>query len=188
MMNAWALPMSACIGDVEYKINADYRDVLDILQRLGDASVPEFIRWATALALFYDEPIPTEHQGEAAKWMSEFFSCGQPEETNAGKPPLPVIDWRQDALVIVADVNKVAGCEIRALPFLHWWTFMSYFNAIGDGQLATLVSIRSKLQRGQKLEKWEREYYNENKARIDIRRPLTPDEEAEREKLRHLLR
>ena len=188
-MNAWSLPMSADIGGKNYRINADYRDVLDILQRLGNGSVPEFVRWNTALALFYDEPIPPAQREAAARWLCDFVECGQrQEEANSGPPPKPLIDWKQDALIIVADVNKVAGQEIRALPFLHWWTFMAYFSAIGEGQLSTLVGIRSKLQRGKKLEKWEQDYYRENKARVDIRSPLSAEEESERERLRQLLR
>ena len=87
----------------------------------------------------------------------------------------------------VADVNKVAGTEIRAIPFLHWWTFMAYFNAIGEGQLSTLVSIRDKLRRGKKLEKWEQEYYRKNKERVDLRKRYSAEELAEQQRLKMLL-
>ena len=89
--------------------------------------------------------------------------------------------------MIVADVNKVAGTEIRALPFLHWWTFVSYFNAIGEGQLSTLVSIREKLRKGKKLEKWDQEYYRKNKDKVDLKKRYSAEELAEQERLKKLL-
>ncbi len=89
--------------------------------------------------------------------------------------------------MIVADVNKVAGVEVRAVEFLHWWTFMAYFHAIGEGQLSTLVSIRDKLRRGKKLEKWEQEYYRKNKDKVDLKKHYSAEELAEQERLKKLL-
>ena len=48
---------------------------------------------------------------------------------------------------------------MRALPYLHWWSFLSAFDAIGDGTFATVVGLRDKLRRGKKLEPWELEFY-----------------------------
>ena len=69
------------------------------------------------------------------------MNCGQ---TLPRSPAPPLLDWEQDAPLIAADINKAAGCEVRALPYLHWWTFMAWFNSIGDGQLATMLRVRSK--------------------------------------------
>ena len=89
--------------------------------------------------------------------------------------------------MIVADVNKVAGCEVRALPFCHWWTFIAWFNAIGEGQLSTVVSIRDKLRRGKKLEKWEQEFYRDHKRQVNLKQRYTAEELAEQERLKKLL-
>ena len=153
-MSLWELPRSAENGGVEYPINADYRDVLEIMGYLEDPDNPEYLRWQIALALFYEGDIPAEHQQEAMEYLAQFITCGQQEEGPAPK----LIDWEQDAQPIIADVNKVAGTEIRGLPFLHWWTFLAWFNAIGEGQLSMLVTIRDKLNRHIKLEKHEQEY------------------------------
>lgn len=176
-MNAWSLPSSAVFGGKEYKINADFRDILEVIQYLTDQSRPEFIRWRIAMGLFYDEKIPQEHQTKAMEYMSEFISYG----SKGAKPGPKLMDWNTDAQLIVADVNKVAGQEIRAVPFLHWWTFLSYFYGIGEGQLSTVVSIRSKKAKGKKLEKWEQEYYRENKALVDMR-PTQAEEAVRAEK------
>lgn len=183
-MSPWKLPTSCTIGDKEYQINADYRDILDILSRLQDPDEPEYIRWQIALALFYEGEIPLETQQEAMQQLADFINCGQPESRQSG-PKL--LDWDQDALAIVADVNKVAGCEIRSLPFLHWWTFVAYFNGIGEGQLSMIVSIRDKLRRGKQLEKWEKDFYRENKGRVDLKARYSAEEKAEQDKLKKLL-
>lgn len=60
---------------------------------------------------------------------------------------------------------------------------MAWFNSIGDGQLATLLRVRSKLHHGQKLQPWEQDYYRKNKAMVDLRPRLNPAEIAERQRL-----
>lgn len=182
-MSLWSLPTSATIVGVEYQIHADFRDILDLFRYLDDPDKPEYVRWRIALALFYEGDIPEDHRKEAMEYLAYFISCGERD----GKPSPKLLDWEQDAQAIVADVNKVAGAEVRAVPFLHWWTFVSYFNAIGEGQLSTLVSIRDKLRRGKPLEKWEKEYYRKNKARIDLKHKYSAEELAEQERLKKLL-
>ena len=114
----------------------------------------------------------------------KLIACGKTQ----GKPGAKrEIDWQQDAELIVGGVNKVAGCEVRALPYLHWWTFIAYFMNIGSGPLATVVGIRHKLAKGQKLEKWEQQFYRENKEIVDLRPQLTKEEEAEKQRLLALL-
>lgn len=182
-MNRWSLPTSATIGGVVYQIHADFRDILNIFRYMDDPDRPEYIRWRIAIALFYEGEIPQEYFQEAMEYLADFIACGNRDS----KPGPKLLDWEQDAQVIVADVNKVAGSEIRAVPFLHWWTFVSYFNAIGEGQLSTLVSIRDKLRRGKPLEKWEKEYYRKNKEIVDLKTRYSADELAEQERLKKLL-
>jgi hypothetical protein len=173
-MNVWQLPKSAQIGGRKYEINADFRDVLEILTYLNDTEKPEYLRWQVALGLFFEGEIPRDNQAEAMEYLSNFISYGNREEKQGPK----LIDWDQDAQMIISDVNKVAGTDVRSASFLHWWTFLSYFFGIGEGQLSTVVSIRAKKQKGKKLEKHEEEYYRENKERIDFKKKYTAEEKA----------
>lgn len=183
-MMPWELPQTATVGGVEYQLSTDYRDVLEIIEYLNDPETPELLRWRIAVALLFDcEEFPEEHLQEAMEYLSAFISCG--DTSSASGPKL--LDWEQDAQVIVADVNKVAGMEVRAVPYLHWWTFLSYFQAIGEGQLLTLVSIREKLRTGKKLESWEREYYQKNPERVILKTKYSAEEEAELDELKQLL-
>lgn len=183
-MNPWLLPETAVIGGIEYEINSDYRDILEIIRHLDDPDEPDLVRWHTAIALFYEGEIPHEHEREAMEYLSAFISYG---EKDADASAVRVMDWEQDAKAIVADVNKVAGQEIRRLPYLHWWTFLSYFNALGEGHFLTLVAIRNKLRKGKPLEKWEKEFYREHHDQVVLKKKYSAEELAEQERLKQLL-
>lgn len=182
-MTGWNLPSTATIGGAEYKLNTDYRDILGIMKYLNDPDTPEFLRWQIAIALFYEGDIPYEHQYEAMEYLANFIACGETDT----KPGPVLLDWEQDVLTIVADINKVAGTEIRSVRHLHWWTFLAYFRAIEEGQLSTLITVRSKLQCGKKLEKWEQEYYRSNRKRVDLKKKYSAEELAEQDRLQKLL-
>ena len=183
-MTGWDLPKTAVIGGKTYPIHTDYRDILEIFSWLQNEEKPEFLRWHVALALFFDGEIPDEDFNEAAEYFCRFVNGGQEETQNPG-PQL--LHWEHDARDIVADVNKVAGQEVRALAYLHWWTFLSWFHGIGEGNLSTLVAVRDKLQRGKKLEPWEQEYYRRNRSRVILPKKYSSGELAEQERLKALL-
>lgn len=182
-MTGWDLPVTAHICGAEYKLNTDYRDILEIMRYLNDLNIPEYLRWHIAIALFYERDVPQDHYAEAMEYLALFIAGGEIDT----KPGPVLLDWDQDVLTIVSDVNKIAGTEIRSLPYLHWWTFLSYFRAIGEGQLSTLITVRDKLRRGKKLEKWEQEYYRSNQKRVDLKKKYTAEELAEQERLQKLL-
>ena len=158
-MNGWNLPRSVQVDGRDWAVNADFRDVLDVIGWLDGAEGEDLLpeeRWYVALALF----------------SREFDAM--PE-------------WQQDAPLIAAGVNRAAGCEVRALPFVHWWSFLGWFSAIGEGPLATVVAIRDKLRRGKKLEAWELSYYRAHRDQVDLRPARSAAEQAEHDRLLALL-
>ena len=181
MLSLWQLPTKAHIGGKDHKIATDYREILKIFSCLNDPDLPEYIRWEAALMLFYEE-VPEQRQ-EAVEFFCRFLTGGEENTT----PGPRLLDWEADATSIIADVNKVAGMEIRSVPYIHWWTFLSWFHAIGEGQLSTLVSIRQKLHKGKKLEGWEKEFYRENKKKVDLPKKYSAQELAEQEWLNEML-
>lgn len=176
-MTGWSLPTALSVGGKEYRINADYRDVLEVISHLQDTGTDPIVGRYVALSLFYEgfEEMSRADYPQAMEELARFIDLG--EEPDAGQTQPKTIDWEQDRTIIVSEINKVAGTEVRALPFLHWWTFMGYFGAIGEGQLSMVVSIREKLRKGKKLESWEWEYYQQNRSRIDFKRKYTAEEE-----------
>jgi len=87
------------------------------------------------------------------------------------------MDWQQDAMEIISDINRVAGREVRETD-VHWWTFLAWFHAIGEGQLSALVSLRTKLARGEKLSDAEREFYMADPQKVRLAVPDSPEKQA----------
>ena len=137
------------------------------------------------MRLFYPDfaAMPRQDWQAATRFLTRFLSAGRPEPDHAA-PRL--MDWQQDAPLIAAGIQQATGQDVRALPYLHWWSFLSAFDAIGDGTFATVVAIRDKLRRGKKLEPWELDFYRTHRAAVDLR--PAPDPEAEEEKRRLLAR
>ena len=96
------------------------------------------------------------------------------------------MDWEQDAPIIVPAVNKVFGQDVRGVEYMHWWTFLGLYMEIGESIFSQVVSIRQKKQKGKKLEKWEEEYYRENKHLIDLKHKKEERSKEEKEELQKL--
>ena len=183
MNSLWRLPVTAQIGGREYKLHTDFRDILEIFSYLEDPDLPELLRWQIAVALFFEERIPEEDQQAAMEYLADFIRCGSKEE----KPGPKLLDWQQDAPAILADINRVSGQEVRGAAYIHWWTFLSWFHAIGEGQVSALVGIRDKLRRGKRLEGWEKDFYRENRQRVELKKRYSRQELQEQERLQALL-
>lgn len=181
-MSAYELPTALEIGGKPYAIRSDFRAVLDILMAMNDPELDEQGKAVVMLQILFPdwETIPPELTDQALEKACAFIDCGQKGD---GKPQPRLLDWEQDAPIIIPAVNNVAHTEIRAMPYLHWWSFWGYFMGIGESLFSSVVSIRQKKARGKKLEKWEQEYYRENKALIDLRRPESRQEQEVKENM-----
>jgi len=171
----YGLPTSLEVNGTEYAINSDFRRILDILEILGDAEFTDDEKVFTALAGFYEDSIPLADCEEALKQCYWFINGGTEED----KTPSPrLMDWAQDFPHIVAPVNRVMGKEIRSLPYLHWWSFLSAYQEIGDCLFAQIVGIRNKKARGKKLDKSEQEFYRRNRKMVDLKQQYTAADDA----------
>lgn len=167
------LPTALDVGGVRHEIRSDYRAVLDIIAALSDCELTDPEKINVLLTIFYGKKRPKDIEA-AIRQCFWFINCGQPENSRQG-PKL--MDWEQDFPLIAAAINQIAGTEIRALEYMHWWTFVGYYQNIGDSMFSQIVSIRSKLHKGTKLEKYEREFYNQNRELIDFKTRTTPEED-----------
>ena len=91
----WSLPRTVEVCGMQYAINADFRDILDIIARLSDINTPEQERTYVALALFYRDfdIMPWEHYADAVQQLQSFMNCGNED---SGPPSPKLIDWEQD--------------------------------------------------------------------------------------------
>ena len=163
----YTIPTSITVDGVEYKIrnDGDFRVILDCFRALGDVELTAKERLLAALIIFYVdfntiEDLVSKDVEQLTKEMYNFFNCGS--DTVGTKSNKKLVDWEQDEQLICSAVNKVYGKEIRLEPYVHWWTFVGYFTAIGESPISTIIHIRDKMVSGKKLEKHERDYKREN--------------------------
>lgn len=180
------LPQKVSINDKEYEIRTDYRNILLIFEVMNDDYLDEGEKVVTIFSIFYKNTIAAEDAAEAFSKVIWFINCGVPEPENKIKKHT-TFDWVKDEQMIFSAINKVAGKEVRAIPYIHWWTFYGMFNEIGEGMFSTVVNIRIKKSRGKKLEKWELEFYRENKDMIDLPRKYTEKQKEQIYALKELL-
>lgn len=188
------LPDSLTVAGVDYSIRSDYRNILQIFEAFQDPELEEWEKWVVAIYLLFedfcclDDTLEALENGfdlqEAIEQISWFISAGQPEKEILEQP---TYDWQKDEQMIFSAVNKVAGHEIREVDYMHWWTFLGYFNEIGEGSFSFIVGIRDKLNRGKKLEKYEKEYLARNKKLVKLEPPKTKEEQEQEAEYKALL-
>ena len=183
----FGLPTSIFINDKEYPIRnrGDFRMVLDCFSALNDSELDKSYRIATALIIFYeglddytDLNIFFDGNTErAVKEMFNFMNLGQPDMHRVDN--LVLYNWEKDEQLIAGAVNAVARKELRGEEYVHWWTFMGYFANIGEGSFSTIISIRYKIKKGKKLEKYEKEFRRDNPQYFQWEAKSAEDIEAE---------
>lgn len=178
-MIGYGLPTTINIEGNEYDIQSDFRAVLDILIACEDPDLSDIEKQDVMYQILYKDAnqIPAHCYAEACKKAADFIDGGM--EDTRKKPQKKVIDWQRDAAMIMPAVNKVAGRELRAEKYMHWWTFLGYFMEIEDGLFSQVLSIRQKKAKHKKLEKWEREFERENSNLVKL--PTVQSEEQKKE-------
>lgn len=173
MNSAWEFPNSLNIGGIDYEIRTDFRAILDLLNALEDPDlidedkqITTYMKSRVILEIMFPDcdNIPQENIQEALDKVSEFIDMGIGDDSKKPK----IMDWKQDAPIIIPAINKVLNKEIRAEKYMHWWTFLGAYMEIGEGLFSNVIHIRQKKAKGKKLEKWELEFYKENKSLIDF--------------------
>lgn len=175
-----ALPISLNVAGGDYPIETDYRNILVAMAACADPECTDKEKlYILMKRLFRDSlgKIPEELIPEAAEKAKWFIDCGQIEDEK--KPSKKLIDWEQDEPIIFPAINKVAHMEVRAVEYLHWWTFMGYFMEIEEGTLSVVIGIRQKKAKGKVLEKWEKEFYQNNKVLCEIKTRYSQEEQDE---------
>ena len=163
------LPKSLEVCKTSYAIYTDFRDIIEICIALNDRDITDEEKAIILINNLYEcEMDELPDLDEALKKAMWFIDCGQTYEGSDDTPSL--INWEKDFNYVCAAVNlKVPNVlDIRDVEYMHWWTFLGYFAERGKCYLSTLIDIREKLAKGKPLEKWEQEFYQENRQDVDI--------------------
>ncbi len=189
------LPKKLNINGVDRAIRTDYRVALLIFQAYADPELIEdekmglFEKTQAMLECLYEdfESIPEEDILQAIEKAIWFLDGGGASLDEKQQTAKKVMDWEQDEPIIFSAVNKVAGFETRAVDYMHWWTFLGYFNEVGEGLFTSVVNIRQKKNRGKTLDRHEQEFYKENKSWIDLKNKLSPEEQSRQNNINKML-
>ena len=167
-MDKYSLPTYVMFGDNICEIDADYRNILKMIEILHDLDLLDSEKVMLCLEYFYKDNTYEQDIEFAIKEMFDFISCGENSNKNSSNGDLdkPLYDWEKDFSIIIAPINRVVGYDVRGVAFMHWWTFMSAFMEIGECTFSTYVHIRKKLQKNIKLEKYEEKLYKEHRDDI----------------------
>lgn len=189
MVDKWSFPTSLMVNGREYPIRTDYRTVIDLMIALSDPELTGATRQETGyiqarlmmeiMVPDYENILEEDVEGILIG-ISEFIDMG----IEGNKEKIKVMDWEQDAGLIISAVNNVTKKEIRAERYMHWWTFLSAYLEIGECSFSHILNLRVKRAKGKKLEKWEHEYIEENKNVVLLRDKLTEEEQAERDQFK----
>lgn len=181
----WSLPTKIKINEKEYPIRnkCDYRVVLDVISALNDEELEMKHRIECALCIFYGksnenvkEVLETLNDIETATIeMLKIINLGEKNEEE--QPKAKLMDWEHDFPQLAPPISRILGYSVRNEEnYTHWYDFVGAYMEIGECAFSTVVSIRKKRLKGAKLEKWEQEFYKENKKTIDLPQNLTEEE------------
>jgi hypothetical protein len=170
------LPTSLVLGGKCFPIRTDFRVILRIFAAWNDPALTDAEKCAVCLLNLYEHPedITPDIAQEAVLAAYRFCAAGEDIGEDA-KPPVRLFDWVQDERILFPAVNKAAGYETRAVPYLHWWAFVGLLGEIGEGLFSTVLHIRSKRAEGKSLDKWEADFAHKHHRLIALH---TPEEQA----------
>lgn len=177
----YGVPPSSLEVDGEYyRIDSDFLTALSIMRMYNDEAMSIYTKHVCMLEMLYsyvdeDGEVVTnipENADQAVIEGIKFLTMGKEngmEDEEEVKPRL--MDFEKDYSYIIAAINKTIGRDIRFDDNAHWWTFMGYCQELSEDTLiSSIISIRSKLAKGgeSSLDKYDKEFYNENRDIIDI--------------------
>jgi len=185
------LPTKLEVNGTNREIRSDFRNVLLIFQAYNDPELTDYEKNQVMLECLYSDFEQfelSEHQEATEKGVLFLDGGGKTDSNSTHEKAKKVMDWEQDEQIIFSAVNKIAGYETRAKEYIHWWTFLGFFNEIGEGLFSSVIAIRQKKNKGKKLEKHEQEFYRENMKMIDLKQKYTAEEQAEIDYYNNLLK
>jgi hypothetical protein len=159
------LPASVDIGSKTYKIDADFRTIMNVEEiifgkevtddqkKFAEEMMKEIdieekdaianAKYYDALKLFYEDNIPDDLE-EAMEKMLWFYSCGKEDEQTKAKTKKKVISFEYDFDYINAGFMQDYKIDLFEVDFLHWWKFMSLFSALHDDcKICEIIGYRS---------------------------------------------
>lgn len=179
MFDKYNLPLTVELTDgtvLKIRNKCDYRMVLDCICALNDNDLTDEEKSKCALIIFYENYEDITNPQEAIDDLAKIISYDDETPAESNKPIL--MDWQKDFKQLAPPISRILGYDIRTPDkYTHWWTFVGGYMEIGECTFSTVVSIRSKKAKGQKLDKWEEEFCREHPEMINLPQKYSKEEE-----------
>lgn len=175
-----SLPRTLEVGGKEHDIRTDFRSILRVIAAFNDDDLSDAEKLYVCLKQVYKdfESIPQRDYTEAYEKAVWFINCG--EDNKTGRQRAKTVDWERDEGLIFPAINRAAGQEVRLAAYMHWWTFMGYFQSIDrESTYGYVLTLRQKRAKGKKFEKWESEFWNNNREMCDLNMTASSGGDAE---------
>lgn len=172
------------IGDKKYKINTDYRVVIEIDKISRDETINEYERMLSFLYVFYGEEGINSDDYEALLNGMFTFIKGRPSSAKVIDDTKQEVDmdYEQDMGLIIASMKSEYNIDITKEK-IHWWLFFDYLNGLStDCILNRVREIRSK-DLSKISDKEEREEYEKLKKiwSLDKKKTMTAEQKKSAE-------
>ena len=178
-MSDWNLPTTVEINGKEVKIRnkCDYRVVLDVIAVFNDKDLDNDSKIRCSLYIFYENIEDITDFQSAIDEMMKIINMG--EDVNKDETEKPkIMDWEYDFNNVAPPISRVLGYSVRdENNYTHWYDFVGAYMEIGDCYFAQIIAIRSKKQKGKKLDEQDRQFYKEHKKEIDLPMELSEEEQ-----------
>lgn len=172
------LPTTLDVNGVAYKIRSDYRDILKIFSAFNAPELNDREKAYVLLHQIYVNFDSVPHNDYQAAYEAAFSFI---DFTIHDDQPSPrIVNWDKDEQLIFPAINKIAGFEVRSTQYMHWWTFLGYFQGIDrDDTWGFVLLIRQKRAKHKQLEKNEREFFNANRTLCSVDFPTDTAKSAD---------
>lgn len=164
------LPTTLNVNNVDYDIRTDFRNILQIITAFNAPELSEKEKAYVCLKQLFIalNTIPADDYTAAYEAAVTFIE----HQIEEDRPSPRIVNWEKDEALIFSAINKVAGKEVRSERYMHWWTFLGYFQSIDRNDTwGCVLVIRQKKAQGKKLEAYEKEFYSANRNLCSVDPP-----------------
>lgn len=156
-------PTEIVVNGVEYPVNADFRNCMNIIAAFEDEELTEGEKVYILLDGLLGE-VPSD-TGAAIQAAIDFLDCG---DSLKDSPSGRMYSLDQDSKFIRSAIEKTHKIRLRDMD-LHWWEFCYMFLDLDeDSFFSKLLGIRYRKKRG-KLTKEDRQFIQENADIVEIK-------------------
>lgn len=135
------------IEDKKYKINADYRNVLEFNRLYKDENISDYEKLLSTICMFYgkDAIEDEENYNQLLEGVKKIID-GRPNSINKAyiEERKQDMDYDKDMNLIISSMWSEYGIDITKEK-IHWWTFFDLLNGLSsECALNRVREIRTK--------------------------------------------